>query len=95
MLQTPRLKRNVRMFLSLTLTVVLVGLGLPSFAPSFAYFTPTSTLTQDPLIPVIAPGSAYRQANLVSDLPGTALIQDPLLVNPWGISKTASSPFSA
>jgi uncharacterized protein (TIGR03118 family) len=44
-------------------------------------------------IPVIAPGSAYRQTNLVSDLPGVAFIQDPLLVNPWGISMTASGPF--
>ena len=46
-----------------------------------------------PNIPVIAPGSAYRQTNLTSDLPGFALIQDPLVVNPWGISMTASSPF--
>ncbi|MCA1613460.1 MAG: TIGR03118 family protein, partial [Acidobacteria bacterium] len=44
-------------------------------------------------IPVIAPGSAYRQTNLTSDLPGYALIEDPLVVNPWGISMTASSPF--
>ncbi len=48
---------------------------------------------QDPNIPVIAPGSAYRQRNLVSDVPGLAPVLDPLLVNPWGISKTASSPF--
>jgi uncharacterized protein (TIGR03118 family) len=44
-------------------------------------------------VPVIAPGSAYRQTNFVSDLPGVAFIQDPLLVNPWGISATATSPF--
>lgn len=44
-------------------------------------------------IPVIAPGSAYRQTNLVSDIPGLAPVLDPLLVNPWGISMTASSPF--
>jgi uncharacterized protein (TIGR03118 family) len=44
-------------------------------------------------VPVIAPGSAYRQTNFVSDLPGVAFIQDPLLVNPWGISSTATSPF--
>src|SRR5207237_6205296 len=29
----------------------------------------------------------------VSDLPGFAAIQDPSLVNPWGITLTASSPF--
>ncbi len=44
-------------------------------------------------IPVIAPGSAYRQTNLISDVPGLAPVQDPILVNPWGISLTASSPF--
>jgi uncharacterized protein (TIGR03118 family) len=44
-------------------------------------------------VPVIAPGSAYRQTNLLSDIPGLAPVLDPLLVNPWGISMTASSPF--
>jgi conserved hypothetical protein TIGR03118 len=44
-------------------------------------------------VPVIAPGSAYRQTNLVSDVAGLAPVLDPLLVNPWGISKTAGSPF--
>jgi uncharacterized protein (TIGR03118 family) len=46
-----------------------------------------------PEIPNIPPGSAYRQTNLLSDLPGFAPVLDPLLVNPWGISATASSPF--
>ncbi|HEY8187482.1 MAG TPA: TIGR03118 family protein, partial [Pyrinomonadaceae bacterium] len=40
-----------------------------------------------------APGSAYRQTNLISDAPGLAPVLDPLLVNPWGITMTASSPF--
>src|SRR5438128_79467 len=46
-----------------------------------------------PNVPIIAPGSAYRQTNFVSDIPGLAPVLDPLLVNPWGISMTASSPF--
>jgi uncharacterized protein (TIGR03118 family) len=46
-----------------------------------------------PAVPVIAPGSAYRQTNLVSDIPGLSPLLDPLLVNPWGITATASSPF--
>lgn len=46
-----------------------------------------------PNIPVIPPGAAYRQTNFISDIPGLAPILDPLLVNPWGISMTASSPF--
>jgi uncharacterized protein (TIGR03118 family) len=33
------------------------------------------------------------QTNLVSDLPGVAAVQDPNLVNPWGISESPTSPF--
>jgi uncharacterized protein (TIGR03118 family) len=93
MLQTPRLRGTVRKFIGLTLAVLLVGLGVPSFGPSFARVAPNNAIYQDPLIPVIAPGSAYRLTHLVSDSPGIAPVLDPLLVNPWGISMTASSPF--
>jgi uncharacterized protein (TIGR03118 family) len=48
---------------------------------------------QLPNIPVIPPGSAYRQTNFISDIPGLAPVLDPLLVNPWGITSTSSSPF--
>ncbi|HEY2156473.1 MAG TPA: hypothetical protein VGH33_12635, partial [Isosphaeraceae bacterium] len=33
------------------------------------------------------------ETNLVSDLPGVAQLQDPNLVNPWGISESGTSPF--
>lgn len=32
--------------------------------------------------------SAYRQVNLVSDIPGVAAVTDPDLVNSWGVSAT-------
>jgi uncharacterized protein (TIGR03118 family) len=35
----------------------------------------------------------YAQVNLVSDVPGLAVIEDSNLVNPWGMSFSASSPF--
>jgi len=35
----------------------------------------------------------YRQVNLVSDLPGVAVLQDTNLVNAWGISFGAPTPF--
>jgi uncharacterized protein (TIGR03118 family) len=35
----------------------------------------------------------YAQVNLVSDLAGVAVLQDPNLTNAWGISFSASSPF--
>ena len=35
----------------------------------------------------------YQQTNLVADLPGVALLQDTNLVNAWGMSFSAASPF--
>ena len=37
--------------------------------------------------------AAYVQTNLVSDIPGLATITDPSLINPWGISRSPTSPF--
>jgi len=37
--------------------------------------------------------TTYYQTNLVSDIPGLAARTDPNLVNPWGISSSAASPF--
>ncbi|MCM3901330.1 MAG: TIGR03118 family protein [Pyrinomonadaceae bacterium] len=97
MLQTPHLKRSGREFIILVLTLMAVGLGLPSFAPSSAHLAPKPTVAQDPqitpLIPMIPAGSAYRQTNFVSDVPGLAPVQDPVLINPWGIAFRGTSPF--
>ena len=35
----------------------------------------------------------YRETKLVSDISGTAAITDPQLINPWGVSHSATSPF--
>jgi hypothetical protein len=35
----------------------------------------------------------YQQVNLISDLPGVAVLQDTNLVNAWGISFSPTSPF--
>ena len=43
-------------------------------------------------IPLAGP-NAYRQTNLVSDIPGAARILDASLVNPWGVTQSATSPF--
>ena len=37
--------------------------------------------------------AGYVQMNLVSDMPGFAQITDASLKNPWGISRSATSPF--
>jgi len=39
------------------------------------------------------PNSGYLQTNLVSDLPGIAQLRDTNLLNSWGISFSATSPF--
>jgi uncharacterized protein (TIGR03118 family) len=41
----------------------------------------------------VSHGGTVLQTNLVSDLPGVAAATDPNLVNPWGISESAGSPF--
>jgi uncharacterized protein (TIGR03118 family) len=47
-------------------------------------------------IPAAAAGStAYRQTNLVSDIPGLARLTDPNLVNPWGLAAGATTPLWA
>jgi len=35
----------------------------------------------------------YQQTNLVSDVPGLAPVIDPNLVNPWGLTSSAASPW--
>ncbi|MDQ3743185.1 MAG: TIGR03118 family protein, partial [Acidobacteriota bacterium] len=80
-----------------TASAALVTLLLFAFLPA----PPTSRVaaqsaggdTQNPAIPSPLPGTVYRQTNLISDIPGFAPVLDPLLVNPWGITETASSPF--
>lgn len=87
-------RSKMRKIISLTLSLSLYVVMLPviSSGPMSSRVTAQSGLIPDS-VPVIAPGSAYRQTNLVSDSAGVAPVLDPLLVNPWGISLTASSPF--
>lgn len=40
-----------------------------------------------------AGAGAYVQTNLVSDISGLAIVTDPELVNSWGLSHSATSPF--
>ncbi len=47
------------------------------------------------LFTLVSPAVAqfHKRVNLVSDISGTAAITDALLVNPWGMSFSATSPF--
>jgi len=100
MFSPPSNNNHLRRVISVTLSISLYALMLPviSSAPRTTHAAGSSSSTQQgpsapDAVPVIAPGSAYRQTNLISDSPGLAPVLDPLLVNPWGISLTASSPF--
>jgi uncharacterized protein (TIGR03118 family) len=42
---------------------------------------------------VLATVAGFLQTNLVSDIPGLAQVTDASLVNPWGVSLSAKSPF--
>ena len=75
----------------LALSALLVVVFLPTRFKAPAAAQQSTVITPD--IPVILPGQAYRQTNLVSDIPGFGAIQDPFLVNPWGVTLTATSPF--
>jgi uncharacterized protein (TIGR03118 family) len=41
----------------------------------------------------IAFGQHYTQVNLVSNTSGVAPVTDPTLINPWGLSRSSSSPW--
>ena len=86
---------NVRLILSLAVIAFLTLSVLPTIPDTTSARTVVKSSVDDLQvnIPVIAPGSAYRQTNFVSDWPGVGLIQDPLLVNPWGITFRGTSPF--
>jgi uncharacterized protein (TIGR03118 family) len=40
-----------------------------------------------------SPSQHYKQTNLVSDMEGVAPVTDPNLVNPWGLTRSSTSPW--
>jgi uncharacterized protein (TIGR03118 family) len=96
MLQLRFVRNHTKHFIGLALLAVagwLVLSGFPASAsnPARAQNRTVNTSGSD-IHPDLVTNN-YRQTNLVSDLPGFAQIQDPLLVNPWGIALSATSPF--
>src|SRR5437763_2322665 len=82
-----------RVLISLALLATLFGVAIFSARSLRTVTAQQPTGASQEGVPNIPAGSAYRQTNLLSDIPGFAPVLDPLLVNPWGISMTASSPF--
>src|SRR5260370_24401018 len=45
------------------------------------------------LLPTLTQAQHYKQTNLVSDIAGMAPVFDPNLKKPWGLTRSAGSPF--
>ena len=89
----PRPTSNqIRKLISVSL-IFFMYLCLLPVMPSSSSSASLKAPQDDKEIVNIAPGSAYRQTNLLSDVPGLAPVLDPLLVNPWGITVRGTSPF--
>jgi hypothetical protein len=98
MLRSRPAKTRVRKSVSAVLTALLFLVFLPAGPPASRVAAQSGgDVIQNPNIPNIAPGSAYRQTNLITDIPGLAPVLDPLMVNPWGLTSRGSgvggSPF--
>lgn len=88
--------RNLVGLLILCFIAATMWLGIPvsAFIQPRAVAPQTSSLqdaqiSEEPELITIK----YHQTNFVSDLPGLGQLQDPLLVNPWGMAFSATSPF--
>jgi uncharacterized protein (TIGR03118 family) len=77
--------------MSLLLLCALVLTTLPGFPARATHASVTARDDRPEQVQLVT--NNYRQTNFVSDIPGAAFIQDPLLVNPWGIAMSATSPF--
>jgi uncharacterized protein (TIGR03118 family) len=53
----------------------------------------TSGISLAFLMSAVAFGQHYTQVNLVSNTAGVAPVTDPTLINPWGLSRSSSSPW--
>src|SRR6266508_1944705 len=102
MLRLSSRRVQIRRLVSLSLSLLLYLCMLPTIpsapvrARSEAQKASAHALDQSPQQPnLITPpaGSAYRQTNFISDIPGLAFIQYPILINPWGIAFKGTSPF--
>lgn len=76
---------GVLLIMTLVSSSLQVSFAGPEAKHSSADFQPQS--------PNLTFGAIYRQTNLVSDLPGVALVEDRQLINPWGVAVSPSSPF--
>lgn len=86
--------KTLRYSVLFRLLIFILGLlplvGLPSLLA-----TKGKTLSGDNAqqAPLILSAGIYNQSNLVSNVPGVALVEDRQLSMPWGVALNSSSPF--
>lgn len=85
-------KRPIYLLFALIVVAALAAVWLPDRVISPVRAQQPTSISPDS-VPAIPPGSAYRQTNLISDIPGMSGVLDPLLVNPWGMTVRGTSPF--
>ena len=88
-----RIVKRSSLVLFVSIAAVAVALALLPDRIAAPVGAQQATPIQPNIVPPIPPGSAYRQTNFISDIPGLAFVQDPLLINPWGIAFRGTTPF--
>jgi uncharacterized protein (TIGR03118 family) len=88
----PRLSARIPASVAIVGAFLIVALLLstPKSSARGTKLTPTNSA---PEVPAVSFAGSYRQTNLVSDLPGVALVEDRLLSNPLGVALNSNSPF--
>jgi uncharacterized protein (TIGR03118 family) len=76
-----------------TIAAMFITRHLSLFALAASLALITTAVMAKPAKDKDKPNSGYLETNLISNLPGIAQLRDTNLVNPWGISFSASGPF--
>jgi uncharacterized protein (TIGR03118 family) len=81
----------VTAFMTALLVVALLWVTVPSSVAARATTPFRADGPQE--TPALTFAGIFSQTNLVSDLPGVALVEDRQLANPWGVALNSTSPF--
>jgi uncharacterized protein (TIGR03118 family) len=65
----------------------------PVYRQKISIIIPVAVMVVVLCLSTSAYAQRFQQTNLVSDIPGMAATTDPNLVNPWGLARSATSPW--
>src|SRR5947209_6879685 len=95
MLHLPFVNNHYRKIVGLTILVMACAIllaGITSSAKGPGRHSRSARQNPDNVTVNVGTNN-YRQTYLVSDVPAVGTLLDPLLVNPWGLTFSATSPF--